>query len=109
MDGFFADGNYITTTGEYISTSKYITKPPMSPIPATVTGWTIDGAVAGISEDDLLAALKKLQKKMTPKMINLNCPSCGAPTSLALTDHILKCQYCRSAYFVGTELTRCVE
>lgn len=103
MDGFFADNEYIATT------SRYITKSLTPPIPATVTGWTSDSVAAGISEDDLLAALKKLQKKMTPKTISLNCPSCGAPTSLALTDHILKCQYCRSAYFVGTELTRCVE
>lgn len=102
MDGFFADNEYIST----VATNKYITV-PSTPLP--VTGWVSDSVVAGISEDDLLAALKKLQKKMTPKMINLNCPSCGAPTSLALTDHILKCQYCRSAYFVGTELTRMVE
>ena len=92
--------------GNYITTSKYITVPP-TPLP--VQGWIEDTSIAAISEDDLLAALKKLQKKMTPKTISLNCPSCGAPTSLALTDHILKCQYCRSAYFVGTELTRCVE
>ena len=100
MDGFFADGNYITT-------SNYIIKSESQLFP--VQAWRKDDVVAGISEDDLLAALKKLQKKMTPKMINLNCPSCGAPTSLALTDHILKCQYCKSAYFVGTELVRCVE
>ena len=100
MDGFFADGSYITT-------SNYITKSesPLFPVQA----WRKDDVVAGISEDDLLAALKRLQKKMTPKTISLNCPSCGAPTSLALTDHILKCHYCKSAYFVGTELTRCVE
>ena len=100
-DGFFADNEYIATT------SRYITKALTPPIPATV--WTSNSVAADISEDDLLEALKKLQKKMTPKMISLNCPNCGAPTSLALTDHILKCQYCRSAYFVGTELTRCVE
>lgn len=102
MDGFFVDNELISTS----TTNKYITVPST---PFAVTGWTSDSVAAGISEDDLLAALKKLQKKMTPKMINLNCPSCGAPTSLALTDHILKCQYCKSAYFVGTELTRCVE
>lgn len=102
MDGFFADYDYINT----ISTNKYITV-PSTPLPEI--GWAANSVAADISEDDLLAALKKLQKKMTPKTISLNCPNCGAPTSLALTDHILKCQYCRSAYFVGTELTRMVE
>ena len=96
IDGFYADNKYITTS-------------TTAPIPITTTSWTMDSVVAGISEDDLLAALKKLQNKMLPKTISLNCPNCGAPTSIALNDHILKCKYCRSAYFVGTELTRCVE
>ena len=96
IEGFYANNRYITTS-------------TTAPIPITATNLTWDNVVAGISEDDLLAALKKLQKKMTPKTISLNCPNCGAPTSIALNDHILKCKYCRSAYFVGTELTRCVE
>ena len=105
MEGFYADNEYIATS----TTNKYIATSTTAPIPIAATSWTTDRVLAGISEDDLLAALKKLQKKMTPKTISLNCPNCGAPTSIALNDHILKCKYCRSAYFVGTELTRCLE
>ena len=104
-DVFFADNEYISA----VTTNRYIAKSSTAPIPITTTSWTMDSAVAGISEDDLLAALKKLQNKMLPKTISLNCPNCGAPTSIALNNHILKCKYCRSAYFVGTELTRCLE
>ena len=96
MEGFYADNMYITTS-------------TTAPIPIAATSCATDSVVAGISEDDLLSALKKLQNKMLPKTISLNCPNCGAPTSIALNDHILKCKYCRSAYFVGTELTRCLE
>ena len=99
-DGFRVDGSYVTT-------SKYITTTSASH--NSTVAWAKNSTVAGISEDALLEALKRLQKKNLPKTISLNCPNCGAPTSIAINEHILKCQYCRSAYFVGTELIRYVE
>ena len=99
-DGFRVDGSYVTT-------SKYITT-ASAPQFSTVA-WAKDSTVASISEDALLEALKRLQNKKIPKTISLNCPNCGAPTAIALNDHILKCQYCKSAFIIGTELTRCVE
>ena len=87
------------------------------------TGSSITGVVSGFTQKEefdrrmehLENALREIQIRSRglrrydgPKMIELSCPHCGAPAVNRLDDHILKCPYCKSAYFVGTDLIRAV-
>lgn len=35
----------------------------------------------------------------------VNCPNCGGTTEMDVNNHILRCKYCRSVIFVGTQHT----
>ena len=87
------------------------------------TGSSITGVVSGFTQkeefdrrmEQLENALREIQIRSRglrrydgPQMIELSCPHCGAPAINKVDDHILKCPYCKSAYFVGTDLIRAI-
>ena len=55
----------------------------------------------GLSSEVFDEAMSQYLKKHTPNLISLKCYNCGASISQKIDDHILKCPYCNSAYFIG--------
>lgn len=48
--------------------------------------------------------MEELKKKINGvRYIKLNCQNCGAPLTNDIEDHIVKCKFCHTAYFIGTD------
>ena len=48
--------------------------------------------------------IEELKKKINGvRYIKLNCQNCGAPLTNKIEDHIVKCKFCHTAYFIGTD------
>lgn len=62
------------------------------------------------SREEINELKRRLDELMSkPKFVKLNCMNCGAPITNRINDHILKCKYCNTAYFVGTNLVNMIE
>ena len=51
---------------------------------------------------ELREMIEKLKGK--PYYIKIQCHNCGATLVIDSSDHIIKCKYCNTAYFSGTQL-----
>ena len=78
----------------YIKTINHITTDGIN--------YVIEDKVSRKEIDKLKSKLDELMAK--PKFVKFNCMNCGAPITNRIDDHILKCKYCKTAYFVGTDL-----
>jgi len=67
---------------------------------------TIAHIDTGISEEDAKQLFEEMFKEAKPSFFKLTCQNCGASVEQKLDDHLFKCPYCKSAYFIGTELIR---
>ena len=64
---------------------------------------------AGISseyelERNIMEKVKALFEKQKPIFVKMTCHNCGAGVYQKAEDHIFKCKFCRTTYFVGTEM-----
>ena len=74
--------------------------------PLSTTGFI--GAIPA-SIDDLEELKKKVNKLMgKPYYLKISCHNCGAPLTIDSTNHLVKCKYCKTAYFSGTQLVNAV-
>ena len=53
-----------------------------------------------------IAELREMIERMKgrPFYMKLQCHNCGAPLVIDSSNHLIKCKYCHSAYFSGTQL-----
>lgn len=82
-----------------------LAKPVLSAVPA---------ADSRTATEDLRELLEQIRGKIyaledqinTPLLTrSVNCPNCGGTTEMDVNNHILRCKYCRSVIFVGTQHT----
>ena len=59
-----------------------------------------------LDEEDVKRLFEEMFRKTKPSVFKLTCQSCGASVEQKLDDHLFKCPYCKSAYYIGTELIR---
>lgn len=87
MNRVFLTTNTVTSTGTILSEKYYD-----------------DGCITGIDPlDEIKTRLEKLEK--VPRKIEytmLSCRNCGASLQQKVDDYIVKCQYCGTAYMIGT-------
>ena len=55
-----------------------------------------------VTIEDVKDLIKSLHAR--PTFTKIQCHQCGASFDQKADDHIFKCPYCRTAYFVGTEM-----
>lgn len=57
-----------------------------------------------INEDDVKRLFKEMFNKTKPSFFKLTCQNCGASVEQKIDDHLFKCPYCNSVYYIGMEL-----
>lgn len=62
----------------------------------------IRDAVAHDEIAELREMIERLKGK--PYYMKIQCHNCGAPLVIDSSDHLIKCKYCKTAYFSGTQL-----
>ena len=66
--------------------------------------------VTGIIRDDSahneIAELREMIERLKgkPYYMRIQCHNCGAPLVIESDNHLIKCKYCHTAYFSGTQL-----
>lgn len=70
---------------------------------------TIGGATRSIYDIDAHTEIKELRdiiERLTakPYFLKIQCHNCGAPLVINSDNHLVKCKYCHTAYFNGTQL-----
>lgn len=59
-------------------------------------------AYVSISLED---QVKEILNRLTnPKLMRIKCHQCGASIDQRPDNHIVKCPYCRTTYFIGTRM-----
>ena len=55
---------------------------------------------------DEIAELRDMIERLRgkPYYMKIQCHNCGAPLVIDSSDHLIKCRYCHTAYFSGTQL-----
>jgi len=55
---------------------------------------------------DEIAELREMIERLKgkPYYMKVQCHNCGAPLVIDSSDHLIKCKYCHTAYFSGTQL-----
>ena len=52
--------------------------------------------------EELREMIERLTAK--PYFMKIQCHNCGAPLVIDSSNHLIKCKYCHTAYFSGTQL-----
>ena len=52
--------------------------------------------------EELREMIERLKGK--PYYMKIQCHNCGAPLVIDSSNHLIKCKYCHTAYFSGTQL-----
>lgn len=62
--------------------------------------------VTAYGYDEKINELKDMisQLKAKPYFMKIQCHNCGAPLTIDSSNHLVKCRYCHTAYFSGTQL-----
>ena len=55
---------------------------------------------------DEIAELREMIERLKgkPYCMKIQCHNCGAPLTIDSDNHLVKCRYCHTAYFSGTQL-----
>lgn len=58
------------------------------------------------TDHDEIAELREMIEKLKgrPYYMKIQCHNCGAPLVIDSRNHLIKCKYCHTAYFSGTQL-----
>lgn len=71
----------------------------------TVSSINIGGEQYQILDYVSREEIEELKKKINGvHYIKLNCQNCGAPLTNKIEDHIVRCKFCHTAYFIGTDM-----
>lgn len=64
------------------------------------------GIIRDTAAHDEIAELREMIERLKgkPYYMKIQCHNCGAPLVIDSSDHIIKCKYCHTAYFSGTQL-----
>ena len=67
---------------------------------------TSTGDILGTAAHDEIAELREMIERLKgkPYYMKIQCHNCGAPLVIDSSDHLIKCKYCHTAYFSGTQL-----
>lgn len=59
---------------------------------------------------DEIAELREMIEKLKgkPYYMKIQCHNCGAPLVIESSNHLIKCEYCHTAYFSGTQLVNSI-
>ena len=62
--------------------------------------------VGNSATHDEIAELREMIERLKgkPYYMKIQCHNCGAPLVIDSSDHLIKCKYCQTAYFSGTQL-----
>ena len=70
------------------------------------TPYTVDISTHHNEIEELREMISKLTAK--PYFMKIQCHNCGAPLVVESSNHLVKCKYCHTAYFSGTQLVNAV-
>lgn len=56
--------------------------------------------------EELREMIARLTAK--PYFMKIQCHNCGAPITIESSNHLVKCKYCSTAYFSGTQLVNAI-
>lgn len=64
------------------------------------------GIIRDMVAHDEIAELREMIERLKgkPYYMKIQCHNCGAPLLIDSSDHLIKCRYCHTAYFSGTQL-----
>ena len=64
------------------------------------------GIIRDTAAHDEIAELREMIERLKgkPYYMKIQCHNCGAPLVIESSDHLIKCKYCHTAYFSGTQL-----
>ena len=64
------------------------------------------GIIRDAAAHDEIAELREMIERLKgkPYYMKIQCHNCGAPLVIDSSDHLIKCRYCHTAYFSGTQL-----
>ena len=64
------------------------------------------GIIRDAVAHDEIAELREMIERLKgkPYYMNIQCHNCGAPLVIESSNHLIKCKYCQTAYFSGTQL-----
>lgn len=62
------------------------------------------------SYHDEIAELREMIERLKgkPYYMKIQCHNCGAPLVIESSNHLIKCRYCNTAYFSGTQLVNSI-
>lgn len=98
-------GEWIDKSSVTIATSdNTFLSPYIGSVSLQATPYTAYSAHSEIEE--LREMISKLTTK--PYFMKIQCHNCGAPLVVESSNHLVKCKYCHTAYFSGTQLVNAV-
>ena len=104
FDRFYADNKCITTatTLTKADATNLVSGPYINHI--KVGGNT--GVIRDTAAHDEIAELREMIERLKgkPYYMKIQCHNCGAPLTIDSSNHLVKCKYCHTAYFSGTQL-----
>lgn len=103
-------GNLYTTTTEYVDTSKLIVKPYSTSLVPDNIGVVTGNITRGKDAYEEIAELREMIERLKgkPYYMKIQCHNCGAPLVIDSSNHLIKCKYCHTAYFSGTQLVNSI-
>jgi len=75
-------------------------------ISAVTIGGATTSTIYDIDAHTEIKELRDIIEKLTakPYFLKIQCHNCGAPLVINSNNHLIKCKYCNTAYFSGTQL-----
>lgn len=98
---------YQKINGEWIDKpSVTISTPYITSTSLQVTPYTVKDVSAHNEIEELREMITRLTAK--PYFMKIQCHNCGAPITIESSNHLVKCKYCSTAYFSGTQLVNAI-
>lgn len=100
-------GEWIEKPSVTIATSdNAFLSPYISSIKLKGTPYTVKDVSAHSEIEELREMIARLTAK--PYFMKIQCHNCGAPLVVESSNHLVKCKYCHTAYFSGTQLVNAI-
>lgn len=96
-------GEWIEKPSATITTCNNATSTPyINTISLQGTPYTVKDVSAHSEIEELREMITRLTAK--PYYMKIQCHNCGASLEIESSNHLVKCKYCKTAYFSGTQL-----
>lgn len=100
-------GEWVDKSSVTIATSdNTFLSPYISSVSLQGTPYTVKDVSAHNEIEELREMISKLTAK--PYFMKIQCHNCGAPLVVESSNHLVKCKYCHTAYFTGTQLVNAI-